>query len=110
MYLELDFGERLKINGAVAEIPADNPTTSGRLEVQTEPDRWTTLVSAPEETSAPQYTNTRRTALEDLKRYGITHLAVGSSEFLSKDMFRNRAAWGTTLVGEAGDSRLYRID
>lgn len=110
MFLELDFGETVRIAGAVAAIPGDNQGTAGRIEIETEPGRWKIVAEVPEQTPAPELPGMRRTAIEDLKRYGITHLAVANSEFIAVDVFRNQAAWGIKLVGEAGDCKLYRLD
>jgi hypothetical protein len=49
-------------------------------------------------------------ATDDLKRLGITHLAIANSDFIAKDLLARRAAWGITLLGEASGVRLYRLD
>jgi hypothetical protein len=110
MFVEVDFGKPLKVTGAVAEIPGDNPATAGRLEAEVEPGRWQAMGGPPEETAAPVRMNIRRTAMQDLQHFGITHLAVLDSEFIAKEMFRNQTAWGVTEIGYAGGCRLYRID
>jgi len=33
-----------------------------------------------------------------------------NTEFFANDLFRNQAAWGITLLGEAGNCRLYRLN
>jgi hypothetical protein len=109
MFIEVDLGEPRNVSGAIAAIPGDNSRTAARIDVETEPGRWKTVSDTPEETPAPQVVNARRTAVEDLKRYGITHLAVSNSEFLAVDLFWNREVWGIDLVGEAGGSKLYRL-
>jgi len=110
MFVEIDFGEPVKLTGAVAEIPGDNPATAGRLEAEVQPGLWQAVGGAPEETPAPPRLNIRRTAMEDLRRFGITHLAVLDSEFIANEMFKNPTAWGVTPLGYSGGCRLYRID
>jgi hypothetical protein len=110
MFIEIDFGETVKLTGAIAEIPADNPFTTGRIEAELEPGQWQPVGGPPVETPAPARVNIRRTAVQDLRRFGITHLAVLDSEFVAKEMFRNQAAWGITLIGTAGGCRLYKIE
>jgi hypothetical protein len=109
MFIEVDFGAPLQLTGAVAEITGDNSATAGRLEAEIEPGRWQSIGGEPEETPAPVPANVRRTAMQDLRRSGITHLAVVDSDFIANEMFRNRAAWGVTLIGYAGGCRLYKI-
>jgi hypothetical protein len=108
-FVETDFGEQIKLSGAVASIAGDNPLTAGRVDVEIA-GRWQTVAEKAHETPVPPPTNSRRNAIEDLKRFGITHLVVDSGDFLQVDMFRNRSAWGITLIGETSNARLYRLD
>jgi hypothetical protein len=110
MFLEIDFGEPTKVTGVLASIAGDNPRTTGRVDFETEPDRWQTIAQKPEDVPVPPLLNSRRNAIDDIKRYGITHLVVDRNEFLSIDLFRNQAAWGIALVGETQYARLYRIE
>jgi hypothetical protein len=110
MFLEIDFGTPLRLTGVEASISGDNPETAGRVDAETSSGRWQPLSAHAEETEAPQPVNSRRNAMEDIKRFGITHLVVDRSEFLSVDMFRNQATWGIVLIGETDRARLYRID
>jgi hypothetical protein len=109
MFVEIDFNAPIKISGAVAAISGDNPETRGRIDVEVHPGRWQTVSQQAVETPVPPILNSRRNAIEHLKSYGITHLAMGRNEFLSVDLFRNRAAWGIEVVGETNDGWLYRL-
>jgi hypothetical protein len=110
LYLEIDFTGPTTVSGVIASISGDNPATTGRVDIETSPGRWQTVADKPVETPAPKVVNARRNAIDDIKRYGITHLVVDRNEFISFDLFRNQAAWGITLVGETDNGRLYRLD
>ena len=112
LFLEIDFTTPTNVSGVVASISGDSAsTTTGRVDVEVSPGRWQTVADKPAETPpAPPVLNARRNAIDDIKRYGITHLVVDRNEFISIDLFRNQTAWGITLVGETDSARLYRLD
>jgi len=45
-----------------------------------------------------------------MKARSIEWLVMSESDFGAADIHRNPAAWGLTLAGERGSTRLYRID
>jgi hypothetical protein len=109
-YVEIIFHEPIAIRGVRADLTVDQVKTRSRLEGQTESGEWVVLAEAAEVTAAPPPSNARQIATDDLKRFGITHLSISNNDFIAGDLFRNRAAWNITLLGEAGGSRLYKLN
>jgi hypothetical protein len=111
MFIEIDFGGTpVRLIGAHTEVSLDQPATSARLEIEVAEGKWVGVASAPEIIDVPAVGNLRRSATEDLKRFGVTHLAVAQSDFIAEDMARNTENWGVKALGEAGGVTLYRID
>jgi hypothetical protein len=108
-FIEIELDEPVELIGARAEASQDQPDGTARLEAEVA-GRWVTLVDKPAISEGPPLTGLRKLATADLKRYGITHISVNKDEFLANDMARDPAAWGVTLLGEAGPAKLYRID
>jgi hypothetical protein len=111
MSVEIDFGRTIWVDTVRADVPPDQSELSARLEVETPAGKWETASEAPERTSQPTIANARRVVMEELKRLGITHLAMqDSDEFISKELYLNRAGWGVTLAAEGPGIKLYSID
>jgi hypothetical protein len=109
MFVEIDTGTPVTVSAIKADLPVDHLATAARVEAEVD-GKWVALGDKPEVTVQRAPPNLPRTIVSDLKRFGITHLSIHNGDFLAKDLFRNREIWGITLLGEAGDSRLYRLD
>ena len=71
---------------------------------------WKTLSATPKMSGAESVRNSRLTANDDLKRFGVTHLAIASHDFIAEDLRKNQVAWGLSLAGEVGGVRLYKLE
>jgi hypothetical protein len=111
MFVEVDFGRPMQVDGLRAFVPPSQPDTTARVEVEASPGRWETVANAPAVSQQPMIENGRRMAVEDLKHFGVTHLAIqDSDEFISRELYLNRPAWGLSLLGSEGGIKLYRLD
>jgi hypothetical protein len=109
-YLEVTFGAPQAVSGVRVELTLDQRDTRAGLQGQTEAGEWVTISTGPQVTAAPVPKNMGRLAVDDLKRFGITHLSVSNNEFFADDIFDHRGEWGLALLGEAGGSRLYKLE
>jgi hypothetical protein len=108
MFVEIELPSPAELTAVIAEVPPDD-VGKARLEIEVD-GQWKELVSEPVVTDAPPVKGTRRLATDDLKRSGITHIAVTTDDFFATDMAHDPNAWGVKLVGETGKMRIYRID
>lgn len=107
--IEIDLGRAREVGAVRVELSPDQ-RTAARLEADSGSGRWETVAGAATVSDLPPLANARITATDDLKRLGITHLAIDNSDYVAADLLANRKAWGVTLLGEASGVRLYRLD
>ena len=108
MFIEVELDRPIALTGVRAEVLPDW-AGSARLEVEVD-GRWKEVASEQILGEAMPLKRTRRLATEDLKRKGITHIAVHSNDFFAADMAKDPQLWGVSLIGEANAMRFYRID
>jgi hypothetical protein len=108
MFIEVELDRPTTLTGVRAEVLPDW-AGSARLELEVD-GRWKEVASEQILGEAMPLKRTRRLATEDLKRNGITHIAVHPNDFFAADMAKDPQSWGVTLVGEANAMRFYRID
>ncbi|MBA3976498.1 MAG: hypothetical protein C0504_20010, partial [Candidatus Solibacter sp.] len=60
--------------------------------------------------SVPTLTGLRRSAIDELRRAGITHILIGGSHPLAGDLSRNTRFWAIRDSGDRADSHLYALD
>lgn len=109
MFLEVDLGRRVAITEVRLEASPDQ-RTAVRLEIEGADGRWAPVGGEPEVADRPLTGNARRVAIDDLKRAGITHLAITRDDFLAEDLYKNRLSWGISISGETQFARLYKLD
>ncbi len=108
MFIEVELPAPVALTGVRAEVP---PETIGKVRLEIERDgEWRELVAQPVVSEGPPLKGTRRMATDDLKRNGMTHIAVTESDFFAPDMAKDPKAWGVTEVGATGEMTIYRID
>jgi hypothetical protein len=108
MFIEVELDQPTELTGVRAEVLPDW-AGNARLEIEVA-GQWKEVASEYVLAEGIPLKRTRRLATEDLKRNGITHIAVHSNDFFAADMAKDPRMWGVTLVGEANAIRLYRID
>jgi hypothetical protein len=108
-YIEVELDRPAALIGVRAEVSRDQPEGTAKLEVEMD-GRWVALVKKPAVSEGPPLPDMRKLATAGLKRNGVTYISVNKGEFLAADMAGDPAAWGLTLLGEAGPAKLYRID
>lgn len=109
-FVEIDFLEPVEVGGLRAEVSFDQGTTAAKVEIETLDGRWVPVSTSPEIGSVRLPPNLRRTAMDDLRRLGFTHLIVAKGEFHTDDTKYNYRAWGLTFLGDTGNARLYKIN
>jgi hypothetical protein len=109
MFIEIDFGSEMPLFGVRAEVSPDQDSEM-RVEAESTPDNWRVLSDKPVVKEHPALPNARRTAMDDLKRFGVTHMVVSDDEWLAPDLLRNQKAWGVSVIGEKQGIRLYKLD
>ena len=109
MYVEVELDKPVRLIGARLEAAMDQVDGAARLEVQVA-GKWRVLVEKPNVAEAPPLTGLRRLATEDMKREGITHVAVSTGDWATDDVLKDPQSWGLTKVGEAARVTLFRID
>lgn len=109
-YVLADFGVAVRAGSVKLDMSPDQPAVSMRLEGQTPEGDWQSLGGTPTLSKVDIPDDLRREAVHDLKRLGITHIVIGNHDFIAVDLFNRRDEWGVTLLGEAGGSRLYKLD
>jgi hypothetical protein len=107
--IEVDLGQPAVVGMVKIESSPDQRTDL-RLEYLRAEGGWQRLDIKPEVIEQSPVESARLIAADDLKRLGITHLAISNDDFVAEDLFRNRKAWAATLLAEAPGSRLYRLD
>jgi len=110
MNIEVDFGQMETLDAARVECSRDEYKIRMKLEGMDEAGRWSMLSDKPEITDAPLPRGLRRTAIEELKSRGVTHLLVWDSDYGADEIRVNSAVWGVTQVRELGPIRLYKLD
>jgi hypothetical protein len=109
-FVEIDLVQPAEAASVIVTLAPDQGNARMRIEGEIQPGTWKTLGDTPQLVSTDAVVNARSTAADDLKRFGITHLAVGNNDFIAPELYRNQESWGITLVGEAGGARLYRLN
>ena len=109
MYVEVELDKSVRLIGARLEAAMDQVDGAARLDVEVA-GRWKVLVEKPNVSEAPPLTGLRRLTTEDMKREGITHVAVSTGDWATEDVLKDPQAWGLTKVGEAARVTLFRID
>lgn len=109
-FIEVDMGQPEEVASVVVELAPDQANARMQIEGEVEPGTWKKLTAESELTPSQPIVNSRLRAIDDLKRYGITHLAIANPDFIAGELYRNQKSWGITLIGEASGGRLYRLD
>lgn len=109
-YLEVDFVRPALIGGLLAEMSGDQHGVRMRVDIEKEDGKWESVSVTPELRPMDLPADLRRMVTDDLRRLGFTHVVIHRQEFLAPDVEKNAAAWDMTLVGEAPNARLYRLD
>jgi hypothetical protein len=109
MYIEIDFGRDVMLDQVSLEISRDQ--LKARVRLEGADSRGTVFYAPePEELELTELPSLRRAATQEMKTRGIGWLVMADSDHGADDIHRNPAAWGLTLAGERGTTRLYRID
>lgn len=109
MFVEVELDKPVRLIGARVEAAMDQVDGSARLEAEIA-GKWKVLAAQPNVAEAPPLAGLRRLATEDMKRFGITHVAVSKGDWATEDVLKDPQAWGLTKVGEAARVTLFRID
>jgi hypothetical protein len=110
MLIGADFGKQEQIDRVLLDCSHDQHGIRLRLEGQDSSGAWHILATAPQHSELPAPPNLPRAATMELKHRGITHLLLGPTFPGARDMAAKPQAWGLHFLGEAEQTRLYRID
>ena len=76
-----------------------------------DPDgRWSVLSDAPETAALTPKAGLKQAAMQEFKARGVGYLVLSDVDYAWAPVTADPAAWGLAIAGEAGGSRLYRID
>jgi hypothetical protein len=110
MFVEVDLGKPTGLSKVQMQSSLDHPATRARLEGEKTSGEWVTLARNPEETIRDLDIRLRRGGVEDLKRFGVTHIYVNDTDFFVSDVRANVKEYGITQVGTVPGGRLYRLN
>ncbi|HET8550197.1 MAG TPA: hypothetical protein VFL57_19435, partial [Bryobacteraceae bacterium] len=109
-FVEVSFGRPESIDRVVVESTRDQYQAKLALETAGEGGPWVGIGrEAIEIPRSAMVRSVRRAAVEEVKREGITHLLIETSDFKAEDFHMRTANWGIELVGERGNARLYKL-
>ena len=109
MYLEMDLGKPVELSSVRVECSHDQSAIQLQLQQSVSPGKWVVLSSSPRSEDRPVDSNLRGAAMQQLRNMGITHFLIDRSTYGWEDFLRNADVWGLSLIGRAGDNRLYVI-
>ncbi len=110
MFLELDLGRPVPLDGVALTLTPDQPAPDLRLDGDAGDGHWTLLGAAPQISAAPVPYSLRRDAMSALKRAGLRYFLVNTDAYGAGDLRHNPALWGLRLLGDSWEARLYRIE
>ncbi|MBI5280695.1 MAG: hypothetical protein HY858_03355 [Candidatus Solibacter usitatus] len=110
MYVRAEFGRALVLDTVRLEASPDQYTVRLRVDGQTDAGEWKTLATEPVATGLPPPLGLRRTAIEEARRRGVTHLLVAEGDFGWEDFRQKAGLWGIQEAGAVDNVRLYRIE
>lgn len=110
MFVEIDFGADVSADTVVLQSSRDQYQARLKLEGMDASGEWKLLSEKPEVRAAPPLLGLRRAATAELKARGVEYMLYYDHDFGAEDLRRNRHMYGVTLVAEAGEAKLYRID
>ena len=110
MSLTLDMMQARMVDGVELTLTADQAGPSLRVEGEAGGGKWVELSKSPEVKAAPVPYSLRRDAMTTLKQAGLHYFLVNTDAYGAEDLRGNAEYWGLTLIGESGDTRLYRIE
>jgi hypothetical protein len=110
MSLTLDMMGARMVDGVELTLTPDQAGPRLKLEGEVGEGKWVALSGAPRVEFAPVPYSLRRDAMAALKRAGLHYFLVNTDAYGAEDLRGNAEYWGLKLIGESGDTRLYRIE
>lgn len=109
-WIEAQFERDELVSAVTIETSRDQESIPWTVEGKIAADRWVSLSTSPEVTSAPPFADIRRRALQELKRNHIEYLLI-DSDFAIPEFRDHPQQWGVHLLGERGGTRwFYRLE
>jgi 4-amino-4-deoxy-L-arabinose transferase-like glycosyltransferase len=108
-YVEINFGKAEGVDRVVLESTRDQYEARMSVEVAGESGPWVQVAAAPVEIAGTKIRAVRHTAIDEVKRAGITHLVVEREDFRAEDYHMRADQWGIQEIAERGNARLYRL-
>lgn len=109
MYVEVDFAQPQTASAVVVESSDDIGDAKVKVEGMSADGSWVTLSDHPVLSRQPIRASLRLAATAELKARGIHYLVIKPENPGANDLRRYAAAWGLTLAGTSGDTRLFHI-
>jgi hypothetical protein len=108
-YIEIDFGKAEGVDRVVVESTRDQYEARLAVEVADEAGPWVQVGTAPVEIASAKIRAVRHTAIDEVKRAGLTHLVVEVNDFRADDYRMRAEQWGIEEIAERGNARLYKL-
>jgi hypothetical protein len=110
MYVKVDFGSPQVLDRVLVESTTDCTLYSVRLDTMSGEGTWRTVADQPQlrELSPPLFMG--MAAMREMRMRGIDYLFIRQDDVGYAELRENPGKWGLTLMGEANNGRLYRLD
>jgi hypothetical protein len=112
MFLQLSFGKAAEIDGATLTVPTAEQQTAVEFLGRGTDGKWRRLSTQPYRMPS-QFTDLRRSAIEVLKREGVSFILAPATDSpyakIGQDLLKNPAEWGVEAIGKERAVHLFRI-
>jgi hypothetical protein len=109
-HIQVDFPTPVQVSEVRLESTTDQYQAVIRLEGRREDGVWELLDPEPEPKGMPPILNSRRLAVEELKRNGVHYLLVTDADFRYQDFNENARLWGIREAGSVPGAWLYHLE
>ena len=109
MWVQVDFGKPETITRVRLEMSTDQYGVRMRLEGDAGDGRWIQIKDEAVVSDLLPQLGLRHMAMEEFKRYGVTHFLVSAGDYGFDDYEREAELWGIERIAQVDESRLYRL-
>jgi hypothetical protein len=109
-YVEMNFGRAERIDRVIVISTRDQYEVRLSVEVAADSGPWQHAGGEILELPNHVVRAPRQSAIEELKREGITHLLVETGDFKSDDYHLRAPSWGIEFLAQRGNARLYKLN
>jgi hypothetical protein len=110
MYVEVNFDGPEEIDGVVADCTRDQEKMRMRLDAETSPGHWQTILETAHiyDSIAPR--GMRAMAIQELERNHVNWLLTNDNQPGANDYYQFQRLWGIRLAAATGPYKLYHLE